>query len=87
MTSPVRAAAFFALTGVLAVVIVMALLLFGVTAHHVFAPGFFVKSLFERAGLHVPNAVGVASTLLIVWIIIVALRFAIVRAIRARSAR
>jgi hypothetical protein len=78
----IRAIAFVGLTAVLAVVIVMALLLFGVPAHRVFAPGFFVKSLFERTGVHAPNAVGVVSTVLLVWIVIVVLRFAIMRVIR-----
>ena len=50
--------------------LVAALLLFGVTAHVVFAPGFAVKSFLEHRGLHPPNAVGVASTVALWWAVI-----------------
>lgn len=54
-----------------AVVIVCALLLFGVKPQTVFAARWAVKSF-----LHAPNAVGVASTVLFWWLIIAALGLA-----------
>ncbi len=60
-----------------AAVIVAVLLLFGVEPHRVFAFGFAVKSLLNRMGvLHVPNAVGVLSTVALWWAAIVAIGFA-----------
>ena len=53
-----------------AAVIVAALLLFGVTAHTVFAPGFAVRGFLEARGLHPPNAVGVLATVGLWWAII-----------------
>jgi hypothetical protein len=55
----------------LAAVMISALLLFGVAPHVVFSFGFFVKSRLMDLGLHVPNAVGVFSTLVLFWAIIV----------------
>jgi hypothetical protein len=55
-----------------AVVLVSALLLFGVRPPLVFAPGRGVKSLIEMGGFHVPNAVGVVSTVIFFWAIIAA---------------
>lgn len=55
-----------------AVVLVSALLLFGVGPRVVFAPGRGVKSLIEMGGFHVPNAVGVVSTVICFWVIIAA---------------
>ena len=54
-----------------AVVLVCAMLLFGMKPHTVFAVGFAVKSF-----LHAPNAVGVASTVLFWWLVIAALGLA-----------
>ena len=54
-----------------AVVIVSTLLLFGVKPHVVFLPGFAVKSRLEAFGFHVPNAVGVLTTVFLWWAIIV----------------
>ena len=54
-----------------AVVIVCALLLFGVKPAAVFAAGWAVKSF-----LHAPNAVGVASTVLFWWLLLAALGLA-----------
>jgi hypothetical protein len=82
----VRLVAFLFLTGVLAVVIVATLLLLGVEPRLVFLPGFTIKSWFERLGFHVPNAVGVVSTVLLWWIVILAVRFAIVKAISRKAA-
>jgi hypothetical protein len=62
---------FFAvLAPVGAVVIVSALLLFGVKPHTVFAPGWAVLALLHRAGIHAPNGVGVAGTVILYWIVI-----------------
>jgi hypothetical protein len=55
-----------------AVVLISALMLFGIAPRAVFAPGWAVKSLFEARGAHVPNAVGVATTVALWWLLIVA---------------
>jgi predicted cobalt transporter CbtA len=55
-----------------AAVIVSVLLLFGVTPHLVFLPGFAVRSKLAALGFHAPNAVGVLVTLVVWWAIIVA---------------
>ena len=54
-----------------AAVIISTLLLFGVTPHSAFLPGFVVKSRLEAFGFHVPNAVGVLTTVFLWWVIIV----------------
>ena len=56
-----------------AVVLVSAMLLLGMKPHSVFAPGWAVKSFLETRGLHPPNAVGVASTVILWWAVIAAL--------------
>lgn len=53
-----------------AAVVVSVLLLFGVPAHSVFAPGWAVKSGLEACGLQVANRVAVASTVAFYWAII-----------------
>ena len=53
-----------------AVVIVAALLLFGVKPHTVFAPGWAILGALRAIGMHAPNAVGVAGTVIIWWIAI-----------------
>ena len=55
-----------------AAVVVAALLLFGVTPHTVFAPGFAVKGFLQARGVHAPNAVGVLSTVGVWWAVIAA---------------
>jgi hypothetical protein len=54
-----------------AVVVVCALLLFGVSAHAVFTPGRAVQTF-----LHAPRAVGVLGTVALWWAIIAALGLA-----------
>ena len=56
-----------------AVVMLSALLLLGVPAHLVFAPGRAVQSALASMGLHAANRVGVMSTGLICWAIIAAI--------------
>jgi hypothetical protein len=51
-----------------AAVIISVLLLFGVTPHLVFLPGFAVRTAL---GFHTPNAVGVLVTVAVWWAIIV----------------
>lgn len=65
-----------------AAVVIAALLLFGVTPHFVFLPGFFVKARLEAFGLHVANAVAVMSTVVFWWAIIVAVWLALRRLLR-----
>jgi uncharacterized membrane protein YhaH (DUF805 family) len=57
-----------------AVVVVMALLLFGATPHTVFAPGFALKRM-----LHAPNGIGVAATVGMWWLVIVAVGLTVSR--------
>ena len=81
-----RAISFVLLTIILAVVIIAVLLLFGVPPRLVFMPGFVVKSWLTSFGVHVPNAVGVLTTVAVFWAIIVGIRFAVARLIRYRAA-
>ena len=74
------------LAGVLAVVVIAVLLLFGVAPQFVFKPGFFIKSCIETLGFHVSNRVGVPSTVLLLWGLIVAVRFAVARIANRASA-
>lgn len=69
----VRVLAFVVLTGVLTVMMITTLLLFGVEPHLVFTPGFAVKAFFEKLGFHVPNRVGVLATGFLYWSAIVAI--------------
>ncbi len=55
-----------------AVVLIAALLLFGVHPRLVFAPGWAAKSFLESLGIHAPNAVGVVSTAALWWLLFVA---------------
>ncbi len=82
----VRLIAFVVLTGVLAVVIITALLVFGVEPRLVFTPGFLVRSWGESLGLRVPKPVGVLSTVVVYWAAIVAVRFAVAQVV-ARGSR
>jgi hypothetical protein len=52
-----------------AVVVISALMLFGVPPQLVFAPGRAVKSLLELSGLHIANRVAVISTAAAWWIV------------------
>lgn len=65
-----------------AAVIIAALLLFGVNAHLVFLPGFFVKARLEAVGFHAPNAVGVLTTVAVWWAIIVVVWLTLRRVLR-----
>jgi hypothetical protein len=56
-----------------AVVVISALLLFGVSPHFVFAPGRMLTALLEMCGLHVAVRVAVAGTAVFYWMLIVAL--------------
>lgn len=59
-------------TPIAAAVVVMALLLFHVPAHWVFAPGWAVKGFLARCGVRAPNAVGVICTVGLWWLLFVA---------------
>jgi len=63
--------ALFVLAPSLAVVLISALLLFGVHPHLVFLPGHLARSVLEAAGLHPHNRVGVIITFLCAWVVIV----------------
>ena len=65
-----------------AAVVIAALLLFGVNPHLVFLPGFFVKARLEALGVHAPNAIGVFTTLVVWWVIIVAVWLTLRRVLR-----
>ncbi len=55
-----------------AVVVVSALLLFGVHPRVVFAPGWTVMSFLQSFGVRAPNAVGIACTVGLWWLLFVA---------------
>jgi hypothetical protein len=63
--------ALFVVAPVGAAVVISALLLFGVTPHVVFLPGFAVRAKLASLGVHAPNPVGVLVTLFVWWAIIV----------------
>jgi hypothetical protein len=65
------------LAPILAAVLIATLLLLGAKPHSVFLPGFFIKARLEAFGFHVPNAVGVLSTVALWWAIIVVLWLAL----------
>jgi len=81
----IRTIAFVLLTGVLSVVIITVLLLFGVAPRAVVMPGFLIKSWGEGLGMHLPNRVGVVSTVVLLWAAIIAIRFAIARIARGKG--
>jgi len=56
-----------------AAVIVAALLLFGMHPRAVFAPGWALLSFLQSRHVHAPNAVGVAATTALWWLLIVVL--------------
>ncbi|HXA16614.1 MAG TPA: hypothetical protein VN380_06465 [Thermoanaerobaculia bacterium] len=66
-----RVVALFVVAPIGAAVVISALLLFGVTPHLVFLPGFFVRARLDALGFHAPNAVGVLTTVVFWWAIIV----------------
>jgi hypothetical protein len=63
--------ALFVIAPIGAAVLISVLLLFGVTPHLVFLPGFAVRAKLAALGFHTPNAVGVLVTLAVWWAIIV----------------
>jgi hypothetical protein len=63
--------ALFVIAPIGAAVVISALLLFGVTPHLVFLPGFAVRTKLAALGIHAPNAVGVLVTLAVWWALIV----------------
>ena len=71
--------ALLVLAPTLAVVIISALLLFGVDPHLVFLPGHVVKSRLEAVGFHSPNWVGVLSTVVVWWGIVLLVWLAVRR--------
>jgi hypothetical protein len=67
-----RVVALLIVAPILAAVIISTLLLFGVEPHLVFLPGFVVQSRLEAFGFrHVTNRVGVLSTVVLWWGIVV----------------
>lgn len=63
--------ALLVLAPLFAVVLIASLLLLGVEPHSVFLPGFFVRSRLAAFGVNAPNAVGVLTTVVCWWAIIV----------------
>lgn len=59
------------LAPILAAVLITTLLLLGVEPHLVFLPGHLVKSGLTKVGLPAPNQVGVLSTVVLWWTIVV----------------
>ena len=69
--TPLRLVALLLLAPLLAVVLIATLLLAGVEPHLVFLPGHAMKSWLEGLGMHVPNSVGVLTTVTVWWALIV----------------
>jgi hypothetical protein len=63
--------ALFVVAPIGAAVVISVLLLFGVTPHLVFLPGFFVRTKLAALGVHTPNPVGVLVTLFVWWVMFV----------------
>ncbi len=84
ITSPavLRVVALLVVAPIGAAVVISALLLFGVDPHLVFLPGFFVMSRLQALGFHVANPVGVVSTFVLWWAIIVSAWLALRRLFR-----
>lgn len=66
----------FILAPIAAVVVVSALLLFGVHPRVVFAPGTAMRSLLQAGGFHVPTRIAVAVTVGLWWALFAALGLA-----------
>jgi len=77
-----RAVALLVLAPALAVVLILVLLLFHVDPHLVFLPGHLLRNALQRLGIHAPNAIGVITTVVVWWGIVVIAWFAARRAIR-----
>jgi len=77
-----RMVALFVVAPIGAAVIIAALLLFGVNPHLVFLPGFFVRARLQALGFHAPNAVGVLTTVVVWWAIIVLVWLTLRRVLR-----
>jgi len=60
----------FVIAPAAAAALITLLLLAGIRPHLVFLPGFAVRSIFESAGIHAHNRVGVIATLLFWWAVI-----------------
>lgn len=80
-----RAIALLLVAPIGAAVIIGTQLLLGVDPHLVFLPGFVVKSRLEAFGFHVANRVGVLSTVVLWWGIIVSVWLALRRLWRSAT--
>lgn len=67
-----RLVVFVVLSAALAFMVMATLLLVGVEPRLVFAPGFTVRAWCQALGFHASNRVGVLSTGLFYWAVIVA---------------
>src|SRR5436305_10486119 len=79
------AVALFFVAPIGAAVVISVLLLFGVSPHFVFLPGFAVRTKLAALGVHAPNAVGVLVTLIAWWVIFVIV-WMLARRVRRRRA-
>jgi hypothetical protein len=77
--------ALFVIAPIGAAVVISVLLLFGVTPHFVFLPGFVVRTKLAALGFHTPNAVGVLVTLIAWWVMFVIVWMLARRVWRRRS--
>jgi hypothetical protein len=76
--------ALFVIAPIGAAVVISVLLLFGVTPHFVFLPGFIVRTKLATLGFHAPNAVGVLVTLIAWWVMFVIVWMVVRRVWRRR---
>jgi|SRR5947208_10398861 len=65
------AVALFVVAPIGAAVVIGVLLLFGVSPHLVFLPGFAVRTKLAALSVHAPNAVGVLVTVIVWWVAVV----------------
>lgn len=75
------------LAPILAAVLISTLLLLGVEPHLVFLPGHLVKTGLTSLGLPAPNQVGVLSTVVLWWAIIVLVWLTLRRVVARRHLR
>jgi len=79
--------AVFVVAPIGAAVIISALLLVGVRPQVVFTPGFFVMARLETLGFAVANPVGVVSTVVFWWALILLTWVAVRRIVGVRRSR
>jgi len=73
----------FVAAPIAAAALIVLLLLLGATPHLVFLPGHALLDALARAGTHAPKAVGVITTEIFWWVVVVSVGWAVAR-VRAK---